>query len=69
MQARFLWRPEATHAVDWTYSIITTRCPQQNDTIMAYVADAWSTSFAYDNAFARYWLDQASADGMSRNAL
>lgn len=69
MQARFLWRPEAAHSVDWTYSVITTACPSANSTILTYVADAWSTAFPYDSAFARSWLVQASADGLSRNAL
>ncbi|KAL5093626.1 hypothetical protein Trisim1_010357 [Trichoderma cf. simile WF8] len=69
MQARFLWRPEAAHSVDWTYSVITTACPSANSTILTYVADAWSTAFPFDSAFARSWLVQASADGLSRNAL
>ncbi|KAL7952502.1 metallo-beta-lactamase superfamily protein [Trichoderma compactum] len=69
MQARFLWRPEAAHSVDWTCSVITTACPSANSTILTYVADAWSTAFPYDSAFARSWLVQASADGLSRNAL
>ncbi|KAK9444714.1 hypothetical protein VB005_01778 [Metarhizium brunneum] len=69
MQARFLWRPEADHSVDWTYSIITSACPSANSSIMAYVADAYSTSTAYDNAVARNWLKQAMTDGLSRAAL
>ncbi|KAL7952088.1 metallo-beta-lactamase superfamily protein [Trichoderma barbatum] len=69
MQARFLWRPESAHSVDWTYSIITSACPSANSTMLTYVADAWSTSVPSDPGFARSWLEQASADGLSRNTL
>ena len=69
MQARFIWHPDAIHAVDWTYSIITTKCPTKNNTMLAYVADAWSTSVSFDDELAMNWLDQARTDGMSRDTL
>ncbi|KAH8816530.1 metallo-beta-lactamase superfamily protein [Xylogone sp. PMI_703] len=69
MQARFLWSPEAAHAVDWTYSIVSKACPSANNSIVAYVADAWSTSLPIDDKLARTWVDQAVGDGLSKNAL
>lgn len=67
MQASFIWHPEAPHALDWTYSIVTTKCPNANSTMLAYVADVFSTSVPFDTQFAWGWLEQAVADGMSRN--
>jgi hypothetical protein len=56
MQARFIWHEEAPHAVDWSYSIVTTRCPTANSTLTHF-----ATQLAYG------WLDLAVADGMSYN--
>lgn len=69
MQARFVWTKEAPHAVDWTYSVVTTACPMANSSLVAYVADAWSTSVKFDDAAARSWLQQALEDGLSRDTM
>ncbi|KAM0418903.1 hypothetical protein ACHAPT_012168 [Fusarium lateritium] len=69
MQARFIWHEEAPHAVDWSYSIVTTRCPSANSTMLAYEADAFSTLTHFDTQNAYRWLDQTVAAGMSNNTI
>jgi hypothetical protein len=69
MQARFIWHQEAPHAADWAYSLITTRCPTANSSMLAYEADAISTSSKTDLSLAYSWLDLAVSDGMSRNSM
>lgn len=69
MQARFLWRPGQPHCVDWTYAIVTTRCPTANSSILAYEGDAWQTGRGTDGNVAFRWLHDASADGLSRSAM
>ncbi|KAL2693494.1 hypothetical protein Neosp_000054 [[Neocosmospora] mangrovei] len=69
MQARFIWHEEAPHSVDWSYSIVTTRCPSANSTMLAYEADSFSTLTHFDPHFAYGWLNQAVADGMSNNTI
>ncbi|KAH6898054.1 hypothetical protein B0T10DRAFT_577522 [Thelonectria olida] len=67
MQARFIWHKEAPHSVDWSYAIVTTRCPTANSTMLAYEADAFSTLTHFATQLAYGWLDLAVADGMSYN--
>ncbi|EXA32923.1 hypothetical protein FOVG_15896 [Fusarium oxysporum f. sp. pisi HDV247] len=67
MQARFIWHSEAPHAADWSYSIVTTKCPTANSTMLAYEADAFSTLTHFDTQLAYGWLNLAVLDGMSRN--
>jgi hypothetical protein len=69
MQARFLWQTEAVHSIDWTYSVITSACPTDNTSMLAFEADAWSTSVSWNPNLARNWAQQAMSDGMSRDTM
>ncbi|KAJ3530450.1 hypothetical protein NM208_g9323 [Fusarium decemcellulare] len=69
MQARFIWHEEAPHAVDWSYSIVTTRCPTANSTMLAYEADVFSTLTHFDTMPAYSWLDRAVSVGMSKDTI
>lgn len=70
MQVRFLWRPEAAHAIDWAYAMITTSCPSANSSMILYEADAWSNVIVtFSDTLALQWLDQIRGDGVSHNAM
>ncbi|KAM0458584.1 hypothetical protein ACHAPV_005976 [Trichoderma viride] len=70
MQVRFLWRPEAAHAIDWAYAMITTSCPSANSSMILYEADAWSNVIVtFSDTLALQWLDQIRGDGVGHNAI
>ncbi|KAM5344363.1 hypothetical protein ACJ41O_012900 [Fusarium nematophilum] len=72
IQAWFLWEEQATHAVDWSYAVITEKCPTANSSIVALEADAWEAGVPAeqsDQALMRQWLDQVLADGLTRDAI
>ncbi|KAF2095496.1 metallo-beta-lactamase superfamily protein [Rhizodiscina lignyota] len=72
MQAWFMWREEAVHASDWSYMMVTSTCPDKNDGVAVFNADAWSPgtdAIQFDIGFARQWLDQMLYDGLSKSAL
>lgn len=68
MQARFLWRPGQSHAVDLSYAVVTSSCPTENSTILAYEADSWQSELGTDFNVAFKWLEHAALDGLGRNA-
>jgi hypothetical protein len=66
------WRREAVHAADWSYAMVTSACPKENDGVVVFNADAWSPgsdAIQFDIGFARQWLDQIANDGLTRNAV
>ena len=72
MQAWFMWREEAVHASDWSYMMVTSTCPGQDDGVAVFNADAWSPNtdaIQFDIGFARQWLDQILDDGLSKDAM
>lgn len=72
MQIRFVLNDHAVHSIDWSYAIITTACPEPNDPIVVFEADAWNPGFStesYDEYETRTSLDSAVNDGLSRNAM
>jgi hypothetical protein len=72
MQVRFIWHPDAPHADDWAYGIVTSTCPKGDSPIAVIEADVWNPGFAaesLDNRLVRPWLEQVAADGLSLHAL
>ena len=72
MQARFIWHPDAPHAKDWGYGIVTSACPQADEPIAVIEADVWNPGFSAEGintAEVRAWLEQTLRDGLSRNAM
>ena len=72
MQARFIWESAAPHSEDWSYGIVTSACPNANETVAVFEADVWNPGFpdaGLDQALARQWLDQAVADGLPKSTL
>ena len=72
IQAWFMWREEAVHASDWSYTMVTKNCPSDDDNMVVFNADAWSpgtNAIRFDQGFARQWLDQVFDDGLSKSAM
>jgi hypothetical protein len=71
-QAWFMWQPEATHAADWSYAMITRKCPLPSSPVAVFEADAWQAGMPAeqsDQALMRQWLDQLDQDGLTEEAL
>ncbi|KAH8892699.1 hypothetical protein GQ53DRAFT_860750 [Thozetella sp. PMI_491] len=72
IQAWFMWQPEATHAADWSYAVIASKCPHPNSSIAVFEADAWQAGMPAeqsDQAIMRQWLDQLVQDGLTEDAI
>jgi hypothetical protein len=72
MQARFIWQSPAPHSEDWSYGIVTSTCPDSNETVALFEADVWTPGFpdaSIDQAVARQWLDQTVANGLPKSTL
>ena len=51
---------QATHAVDWSYTMITSKCPTNESLVAALEADAWQAGMPpeqSDQALMWQWLD------------
>ncbi|KAF5601782.1 hypothetical protein FPANT_1646 [Fusarium pseudoanthophilum] len=71
VQAWFNWADQAPHAADWTYVMVTERCPDKNSSIFVYEADTWEAGLSVDlgnQQQMRQWLDQLLEDGLPRSA-
>ncbi|KAF5642513.1 uncharacterized protein FTJAE_3670 [Fusarium tjaetaba] len=71
VQAWFNWADQAPHAADWTYVMITERCPDRNSSIFVYEADTWEAGLSVElgnQQQMRQWLDQLLEDGLPRSA-
>ncbi|KPM43977.1 hypothetical protein AK830_g2647 [Neonectria ditissima] len=72
IQAWFMWEQQATHAADWSYSFITTKCPSEDSPVAVLEADAWQAGLPAeqsDQALMRQWLDQVVGDGLTDKAI
>ncbi|KAF5248682.1 hypothetical protein FANTH_5752 [Fusarium anthophilum] len=70
VQAWFNWADQAPHAADWTYVMVTERCPDKNSSIFVYEADTWEAGLSVDlgnQQQMRQWLDQLLEDGLPRS--
>ncbi|CVL03817.1 uncharacterized protein FMAN_14980 [Fusarium mangiferae] len=71
VQAWFNWAYQAPHAADWTYVMVTERCPNKNSSIFVFEADTWEAGLSVDlgnQQQMRQWLDQLLDDGLPRSA-
>ncbi|CZR45278.1 uncharacterized protein FPRO_15547 [Fusarium proliferatum ET1] len=71
VQAWFNWADQAPHAADWTYVMVTKRCPNKDSNIFVYEADTWEAGLSADlgnQQQMRQWLDQLLDDGLPRSA-
>jgi hypothetical protein len=67
-----MWQPQATHASDWSYAVITEKCPTAKSPIVALEADAWQAGVPVgqsDQALMRQWLDQLLGDGLTDKVM
>ncbi|KAF5602209.1 uncharacterized protein FSUBG_7884 [Fusarium subglutinans] len=70
VQAWFNWADQAPHAADWTYVMVTERCPDKDSSIFVYEADTWEAGLSVDlgnQQQMRQWLDQLLEDGLPRS--
>ncbi|PNP84051.1 hypothetical protein FNYG_02739 [Fusarium nygamai] len=70
VQAWFNWADQAPHAADWTYVMVTERCPDKNSSIFVFEADTWEAGLSVDlgnQQQMRQWLDQLLEDGIPRS--
>ncbi|KAF4951559.1 hypothetical protein FGADI_7334 [Fusarium gaditjirri] len=71
IQAWFNWADQAPHAADWTYVMVTERCPNKDSPIFVFEADTWEAGLSVDlgnQQQMRQWLDQTLDDGLPRSA-
>ncbi|KAH7147579.1 hypothetical protein DER46DRAFT_671308, partial [Fusarium sp. MPI-SDFR-AT-0072] len=71
VQAWFNWADQAPHAADWTYVMVTERCPDKDSSIFVFEADTWEAGLGVDlgnQQQMRQWLDQILDDGLPRSA-
>ncbi|KAI1039355.1 hypothetical protein LB505_008542 [Fusarium chuoi] len=71
VQAWFNWADQAPHASDWTYVMVTERCPDKSSSIFVFEADTWEAGLSVDlgnQQQMRQWLDQLLDDGLPRSA-
>jgi len=67
-----MWQPQATHASDWSYSLVTARCPTVDSAVAVFEADVWQAGLPdgqSDQALLRQWLDQVRQDGLADKAM
>lgn len=72
IQAWFMWRPQAAHASDWSYSFITAQSPRAGSPVAVFEADAWQAGSPVeqcDQALMRHWLDQLVQDRLTMDAM
>ncbi|KAF5586355.1 hypothetical protein FPCIR_7965 [Fusarium pseudocircinatum] len=70
VQAWFNWADQAPHAADWTYVMLTERCPDKDSSIFVFEADTWEAGLSADlgnQQQMRQWLDQLLEDGLPRS--
>ncbi|KAF7557064.1 hypothetical protein G7Z17_g971 [Cylindrodendrum hubeiense] len=72
IQAWFMWEQQASHAADWSYSFVTTKCPSHDSPVAVLEADVWQAGMPAeqsDQALMRQWLDQVVGDGLTEKAM
>ncbi|KAF5638148.1 hypothetical protein F25303_7785 [Fusarium sp. NRRL 25303] len=72
VRAWFNWADQAPHAADWTYVMVTERCPNKDSSIFVFEADTWEAGLSVDlgnRQQMRQWLDQLLDDGLPRSAM
>ncbi|KAH6880353.1 hypothetical protein B0T10DRAFT_412091 [Thelonectria olida] len=72
IQAWFMWQHQTTHASDWSYAVITEKCPTAKSPVVALEADVWQAGVSAgesDQALMRQWLDQVLGDGLTDKAI
>ena len=60
------------HAEDMSYAFVSAPCPHPNDTVALYEADFWNpglTDYRFNHYDGQTLLDQATVDGVSKNAV
>ncbi|KAG5754850.1 hypothetical protein H9Q70_002561 [Fusarium xylarioides] len=70
VQAWFNWADQAPHAADWTYVMVTERCPDNDSSIFVFEADTWEAGLSVDlgnQQQMRQWLEQLLEDGLPRS--
>ncbi|KAI8715270.1 hypothetical protein NCS52_01034400 [Fusarium sp. LHS14.1] len=70
-QAWFLWEEQSTHSIDWTYAIVTEKCPSKRSPVAVLEADIWHPGMPdgqNDRELMREWLDQVNKDGLPESA-
>ncbi|EEU42952.1 uncharacterized protein NECHADRAFT_95379 [Fusarium vanettenii 77-13-4] len=70
-QAWFVWEEQSTHSIDWTYAIVTEKCPSKRSSVAVLEADIWHPSMPdgqNDRELMREWLDQVDKDGLPESA-
>ncbi|KAF9776610.1 hypothetical protein IL306_005184 [Fusarium sp. DS 682] len=71
IQAWFNWADQAPHAADWTYVMVTERCPNPDSDIFVFEADTWEAGLSVNlgnQQQMRQWLDWILEDGLPRSA-
>ncbi|KAF5635914.1 hypothetical protein F52700_5227 [Fusarium sp. NRRL 52700] len=71
VQAWFNWADQAPCVADWTYVIVTERCPDTNSSVFIYEAGTWKAGLSADlgnQQQMRQWLDQLLEDGLPRSS-
>ncbi|KLP09809.1 uncharacterized protein LW94_7929 [Fusarium fujikuroi] len=70
VQAWFNWADQAPHASDWTYVMVTERCPNTSSSIFVFEANTCEAGLSVDlgnQQQMRQWLDQLLDDGLPRS--
>ena len=72
LQVRALWQPEAPHAEDLSWLVVTKTCPSEADQMIIFEADVWNPDdqeVRSDMGFTRQWLQWLDADGIRNNTI
>lgn len=72
LELRIVKMFDIDHAEDMSYGFISRPCPKENDTVAIYEADFWNpglTDYRFNQYDGGILLDQAAADGVSREAM
>ncbi|UPK93981.1 hypothetical protein LCI18_004916 [Fusarium solani-melongenae] len=70
-QAWFVWEEQATHSADWTYALVTEKCPSKRSPVAVLEADIWHPGMPdgqNDRELMREWLNQVDKDGLPESA-
>ncbi|KAJ4304919.1 hypothetical protein N0V90_000447 [Kalmusia sp. IMI 367209] len=72
LQAWFMWEPQAAHAIDFTYAVVTFACPTATSPVIAFQADIWHPATGDERTSmqeARQWLDQTNTAGLTADTM
>lgn len=72
VQVRAIWRPNAPHAEDWSWLVVTKACPSEEDQMVIFEADVWNPddeNVRSDIGFSREWLQWLNEEGVRNNTI